>query len=325
VRTMPKPRPPVAIDRVLDDPAAFRRTVESLAPYWPVQRYFANSAEYAALSGDEGARPMVVAPIFRGNWALDREAVPGTEHLLAHEPFVRAARRLFDAEIVRPQNVYVNLTWQLPFAQGAGHTDVPAFRGFDRTRYPITLLTIMGLSGLFEDVRLKVATAVAWFYEGADGGFEYWPDGPDAASQIHEGRIENTAIVGDNDFMWHRVRPTGRPANGMARLTLESELARTDGTFVVRDGAREHGRFGWDALRVSLSWKALVFRSEAERRRYDDHTDDVDQAEVVRRFSADLRERGVPLAVPEDPLRDPVWIATLREQYVRYPAAARPS
>lgn len=319
MRAMPKPRPPVAIDRVVDDADAFRRTVEALAPYWPVQRYFANSAEYAALSGDDGGRPMVVAPVFRGNWAIDGKAVPGTEALLDHAPFVRAARRLFDAEIVRPQNVYVNLTWQLPFAQGAGHTDVPAFRGFDRTRYPITLLTIMGLSGLFEDVRLSIATAVAWFYEGADGGFEYWPDGPDAASRIHEGRIENTAIVGDNDFMWHRVRPTGRPANGMARLTLESELARDGGEFAVREGAREHGRFGWDALRVSLSWKALVFRSDAERRRYDEHTDDVDLDEVVRRFSADLRERGVAFAVPEDPTRDPAWIATLREQYVRYP------
>ena len=318
---MPLPRPPVAVDRAVDDPAAFRRTVESLAPYWPVQRYFANSAEYAALSGDDGARPMVVAPIFRGNWAIDGKAVPGTEALLDHAPFVRAAQRLFDAEIVRPQNVYVNLTWQLPFAQGAGHTDIPAFRGFDRTRYPITLLTLMGLSCLFEDVRLSIATAVAWFYAGRDGGFEYWPEGPDRPSRIHEGAIENTAIVGDNDFMWHRVRPTGAVADGMARLSLESELGRDADAWEVRDAARCLGRFGWDALRVSLSWKALVFASDAERRRHDDHTDDIDLAEVVRRFAADLHARGVAFSVPEDPLRDPAWIRTLRDAYVRYPAA----
>jgi hypothetical protein len=321
MRPMPLPRPPVVVDRAVEDPAAFRRTVEALAPYWPVQRYFANSAEYAALSGDATARPMVVAPVFRGNWAIDGKCVPGAEALLDHAPFVRAARQLFDAEIVRPQNVYVNLTWQLPFAQGAGHTDVPAFRGFDRTRYPITLLTIMGLSGLFEDVRLSIATAVAWFYEGADGGFEYWPEGPDAPSRIHEGAIENTAIVGDNDFMWHRVRPTGAVANGMARLSLESELVREDGGWAVRDADRRLGGFGWDALRVSLSWKALVFASDADRRRHDEHTDDIDQDEVVRRFAADLRARGVDFAVPEDPLRDPAWIQTLREAYVRYPAA----
>jgi hypothetical protein len=253
MREMPLPRAPVAVDRAVDDPAAFRRTVEALAPYWPVQRYFANSAEYAALSGDDAARPMVVAPIFRGNWATEGKPVPGAEAFLAPAPFVRAARELFDAEIVRPHNVYVNLTWQLPFAQGAGHTDVPAFYGFERKDHPITFLTIMGLSGLFEDVRVKVATAVAWFYAGPDGGFEYWPDGPDRPSRIHEGAIENTAIVGDNDFMWHRVRPTGRPADGMARLSLDSELAFDGGEWAVRDAGKTLGRFGWDALRVSLS------------------------------------------------------------------------
>ena len=319
MREMPLPRPPVAVDRAVEDPARFRSTVEALAPYWPVQRYFANSAEYAALSGDDAARPMVVAPIFRGNWATEGKAVPGAEAFLDHAPFVRAARELFDAEIVRPHNVYVNLTWQLPFAQGAGHTDIPAFRGFDRSRYPVTLLTIMGLSGLFEDVRLSIATAVAWFYRGTDGGFEYWPDGPDRPSRIHEGAIENTAIVGDNDFMWHRVRPTGRPADGMARLSLDSELAFDGGEWAARDAGKTLGRFGWDALRVSLSWKALVFASDAERRRHDEHTDDIDLAEVVRRFAEDLRARGVPFTVPEDPTRDPTWIGILREQYVRYP------
>ena len=137
------------------------------------------------------------------------------EPLLHHPPFVSAARQLFAGEIVRPTTVYVNLTYQIPFAQGAGHTDVPVFRGFERTNYPIAFLTVMGLSGLFEDVRVKVATAVAWFYSGYDGGFEYWPEGPTGPSAIHEGAIDNTAIVGDNDFMWHRVRPTGKVADGM--------------------------------------------------------------------------------------------------------------
>jgi hypothetical protein len=318
----PLPRPPVRVEPVVDDPARIRRLVEARAPYWPVQRYFANDAEYASLSGAEGAAPMVVAPVFRGNWALDGVAEPDVAPLLGHAPFVDAARRLFDAEIVRPQAVYVNLTWQLPFAQGAGHTDVPAFLGVDRRQTPIAWLTLMGQSGLFEDVRLKIATAVAWFYEGDDGGFEYWPDGPGAPSRVHEGRIENTALVGDNDFMWHRVRPTGRVRDGMARLSLESELARADGQWRVRDGGRELGRFGWEALRVSLSWKALVFASDADQRRYDEHTGDIDLAEVVRRFRADLGARGVALDWPADPVRDPGVIRRLTEEYVRYPAAA---
>ena len=318
----PLPRPPVRVERVVDDPARIRRLVEARAPYWPVQRYFANDAEYASLSGAQDAAPMLVAPVFRGNWAVDGVPEPGVAALLQHPPFVEAARRLFDAEIVLPQAVYVNLTWQLPFAQGAGHTDVPAFRGVDRRTVPIAWLTLMGQSGLFEDVRLRIATAVAWFYEGADGGFEYWPDGPTAPSRLHEGRIENTALVGDNDFMWHRVRPTGRPEGGMARLSLDSELAFEGGCFAVRDGGRELGRFGWDALRVSLSWKALTFASDAERRSYEEHRGEIDLAEVARRFRADLAARGVELAWPGDPARDPGVMRRLTEVYVRYPAPA---
>lgn len=322
-RPTPLPRPPIVVDPVVEDPAALRRLVEARAPYWPVQRYFGNDAEYAALSGQAAAAPMVVAPVFRGNWAVEGEADAEVAPLLHHEPFIEAARRLFEGEVVRPTTVYLNLTWQLPFAQGAGHTDIPAFRGLDRTRYPVTWLSIMGLSGLFEDVRLRIATAVAWFYPGLDGGFEYWPEGPDAPARVHEGRIENTAIVGDNDFMWHRVRPTGSPRDGMVRLSLESELAREDGGWVVRDGERELGRFGWESLRVSLSWKALVFGSEREARSYDEHADDIDLAEVVRRYDADLRARGIELDWPADPVHDAATIARLSEVYVRYPATSR--
>src|SRR5262249_14924648 len=153
------------------------------------------------------------------------------------------------------QNVYVNLTWQLPFPQGLGHTDVPAFRGFDRTRYPITFLSIMGLSGLFEDVRVRIATAVAWFYAGRDGGFEYWPEGPERPSRVHEGSIDNTAIVGDNDFMWHRVRPTGRIDDGMVSLSVDSELVRAGGGWAIVDRGRTLAAFSRDRLRVSVSWK----------------------------------------------------------------------
>jgi hypothetical protein len=314
------PRTPVLLDPVLDDPGLVQRLIDRYAPYWPVQRYFANSAEYAALSGkDRGA--MVVAPVFRGNWATDGEACPGVEPLLRAPRFVDAAKRVFDAELVRPTTVYVNLTYQLPFVQGAGHTDVPAFRGFDRSSHPITFLTIMGLSGLFEDVRVKIATAVAWFYAGGDGGFEYWPDGPDRPSQVHEGRIDNTAIVGDNDFMWHRVRPTGRREDGMPVLTLASELVGGGEDWRIVDGERDLATFGRERLRVSVSWKAYVFDSDAERRRYDEHTDDLDLAEVLRRFTADLAADGVQVGVPSDPERDPDFIRLLQERYVRHPAA----
>lgn len=316
-------RPPILLDEAVDDPGLVERLVDEHQPYWPVQRYVASSAEYATLSGDRGATGLPVAPVFRGDWAVDGRPLPGVEPILDSARFADAARAVFGGQIVRPTTVYVNLTWQLPFPQGAGHTDIPAFRGFDRREHPVAFLSLMGASGLFEDVRVKTATAVSWFYRGADGGFEYWPDGPDAPSVVHEGAIHNTAVVADNDVLWHRVRPTGRPEDGMVSLGLDAELVRVDtDTWAIVDDGDEVARFPREALRVSLSWKAIVFDDEAERRRYDEHTDDIDLAEVVARFRADLDRRDVDLRLPEDPRRDPTVLRTLQEVYVRYPTTA---
>lgn len=320
------PREPVPIGAVFDDPARVDRLVADLAPYWPVQRYLSNRAEYATVSGQRGSdrqpEEMVIAPVFRGDWACEGEVSDGAEALLHHEPFVDAAHRLFAAEIVRPHTVYVNLTWQLPFEQGRGHVDIPAFRGFDRTTVPIAFLTIMGQSGLFEAERVKVATAVAWFYEGTDGGFEFWPDGPGGASVVHEGDIHNTAIVADNDFMWHRVRPVGRPEDGMVQLTMDSELRTEDGgTWIIGDARGDLASFPHEALRVSLSWKATAFTSDEDRRIHDEHLSDLDADEVLRRFSEDLSARGLDPTVPEvDPFRDVFFLDRLQDTYMRYPA-----
>jgi hypothetical protein len=308
------------LTEAVDDPAMVRRLIDTHQPYWPVQRYFANSAEYAALSGQTEPSTMIIAPVFRGNWAADGNVLEGVQPILDSERFIDAARQLFDAEIVRPFTVYVNLTWQLPFPQGAGHTDVPAFRGVDRTNYPITFLTIMGLSGLFEAERVKVATAVAWFYGGTDGGFEYWPQGVEGGVQVHEGAIENTAIVADNDFMWHRVRPTGKPEDGMVTLSKDAELVRRDAsTWVIADAEGEKANFPTEKMRVSLSWKAMAFDDEPDRRRYDEHTDDIDLAEVLRRFQADFADRGQTLSIPADPVTDQDFVRTLADAYVQYP------
>jgi hypothetical protein len=318
---MALPRTPVFLDEAVEDSDLVRALIDQHQPYWPVQRYFANSAEYAALSGQAEPAQMIIAPVFRGNWATDGDPLDGVRPILDSERFAAAARQVFDAQLVRPTTVYVNLTWQLPFPQGAGHTDVPAFRGLDRTHYPITFLTIMGLSGLFEDVRVKVATAVAWFYRGHDGGFEYWPHGSTQSSIVHEGAIENTAIVADNDFMWHRVRPTGRPEDGMLTLTRDAELVRHDeGHWAIVDQGDERAVFATDQLRVSLSWKALVFHDDADRRRYDDHTDDIGLDEVIARFAEDFASRDESFAIPADPLTDPDFLRTLHAAYVHYPS-----
>ena len=315
--------PPILVDPVFGDPDLVRRLVERQGPYAPVQRYFGNVAEYEASSGRGAAGGrMLVAPNFRGDWAYDEPLIEGVEPILHHEGFREAAGRLFGSSRVRPQIVYSNLTWQLPFDQGAGHTDVPAFRGFDRTRHPIWLLKAMGDSRLFEEERIRIATAVAWFYQGEDGGFTYWPQGPDAPPKVHEGRIYNTAMVGDNDRMFHRVRPVGARARGMLTdLTLDSRLTRQpDGGWRIEDGGRVCAELPYEELRISVSWKAMVFRDAEEERRIDQQVDELGLGEVVDRFCADLGTRGITIERPSDPVRDPDFVRLLDTAYGRAPS-----
>lgn len=316
--------PPVFIDRVFDDPGCVRRWVEANQPYLPVQRYFDRVEEYRALSGRTGASSaMIVAPNFRGNWADRTPLAEGGREILEHRPFIDGAAKLFDGSIVRPWLVFVNITWQLPFDQGAGHTDVPAFRGIDRSTVPIWLLTAMGHSGLFEDERIRIATAVAWFYGGSDGGFTWWPDGPDRPPRIHEGAIHNTACVGDNDRMFHRVRPVGRREDGLPRgLTLDTRLERCSGSrWQLREDDSILAEMPFEELRISLSWKCAVFRDEAEADLVDSHRADLDLDTVIDRFGEDLEARGVAFERPGQPLSDPAFVELLADQYVRAPAA----
>ncbi|MEM7411365.1 MAG: hypothetical protein AAF430_14095 [Myxococcota bacterium] len=312
--------PPIAIDGLLEDPSAVRELLERHAPYAPVQRYLRSDAEYRNASGS-GAAQQIIAPNFRGDWAFEGRVEPGAELFLEHPTLVDAAARLFESDLVRPFAVFSNITWQLPFSQGGGHTDVPAFRGIDRREYPTWLLGTMGHSRLFESERIRIATAVAWFYAGPDGGFEYWPDGPEAASVLHEGAIANTAIMGDNDFMYHRVRPVGRREDGFpGGLSLDSRLEHTGGDdWRIVDGDRVIATPGFDALRVSVSWKAYVFRDEDERDRVDAGTDALTIDAVWQRFYTDLDARSVAFERPDAPLDDAAFIDLLSRTYMRAP------
>ena len=71
---------------------------------------------------------------------------------------------------------------------------------------------------------------------------------------------------------------------------------------------------------MSVSWKATVFTSDEDRRIHDDHLDDLDADEVLRRISADLSERGIDPTIPaEDPFRSPALQERLQAAYMHYP------
>lgn len=313
------PHPPVRISAAFEDPGLIERLLVGNGPYWTIQRYVASPAELAAVSREAGEQLRAVTlPWFRQDWAYERPLVAGVEPILENPAFTDAAHKLFDAGVVRPLIVYVNLMAPMAFA-GEGHIDVPAFRGVDRTGTPVWLLHQMGRSGLFARWQIDIATAVSWFYEGEGGAFDYWQDGPERPPQRHAPPYTNTAIVGDNDFMFHRVAEIGGgEAAPPVPMSLDAVL-RPDrsepGSWVIADGDRGVARHPRESIRVSVSWKAEVFRDDEAARIRAARLDDLDVERVVSRFVEDLSDRGKPISRPADPLHDPDFIAALTETY----------
>ena len=310
-------RPPIVVDRVLDDPSVVRELVVRGSPYFTVQRYLKNHDEMTSLS-DAGKRgkpdaDMFIAPWFRGDWVYDVPLLSGVEPFFENPRFVDAARALFGAPIAVPQIVYVNLNPPMPQVD-PGHVDIPAFRGVDRTTTPVWLLAIMLKSGLFDRWYVPMATAVAWYYEGPGGGFRYWPDGPDRAP-IDRPCLANTAVVGDNDHMFHCVHAIGEQPKLRRGLTLDTQLVCLGDTYEIRDGDQVLGTFPWESVRISVSWKAMLFGSEREQRVYVERTDDLSLAEVERIFLEDLAKRGEDATPPDDVTSDRRFINLLNRVY----------
>ena len=317
------PRAPIPIDRVLADPSPVRELLVRGAPYWTVQRYVKNTSEMASLSDagtrGPGDRPMFIAPWFRGDWAYGESLVDGAELFLEHEAFRSAAQTMFEGGVIVPQIVYVNLN--PPIAQvDPGHVDIPAFRGIDRTRYPVWLLATMLKSGLFERWYVPSVTAVAWYYEGEGGGFTYWPDGPDR-SPISRPCLSNSAVVGDNDYMFHRVEAVGPEERTVPTgLTLQSQLCWSGDAWEIVEQGDVLARYPFEDVRVSVSWKALVFTDAGEQALYENHEDDLTLDQAVEMLLADLATRGTPTERPADPLHDRNFIEALNAAHRRAPS-----
>ncbi|MFW2390058.1 MAG: hypothetical protein ACN4G0_17105 [Polyangiales bacterium] len=313
-----QPRAPIVIDRVLPEPGLVRELLIRGAPYWTVQRYVKNLSEMAALSnaGKRGRRdrPMFIAPWFRGDWAYETPLVDGVEVFLDHEAFCRAAEQIYDSALVVPQIVYANLN--PPIARvDPGHVDIPTFRGIDRSRYPVWLLATMLKSGLFERWYVPSVTAVSWYYEGEGGGFTYWPDGLDAPP-ICRPCISNSAVVGDNDYMFHRVEAVGPDERTLPKgLTLESQLCWVGDAWEVVEQGEVRARYAFEDVRVSVSWKAQVFTDTEQRALFQNHRDDLTLEQVVETFVEDLATKGTALEPPSSPLDDRNFIDTLNVAY----------
>jgi len=253
---------------------------------------------------------------FRETYFYEKPRVAGIDCFLHHPGFLEGARRVHGRPLVVPSIVYANLL--LPGQELAIHTDVPEFRGANRTALPQWLMVVMHHSGLFDAWRRPIATGIAYFNDCAGGELAFYPDGPDAPAATLPAR-HNTAVLMDTDTVFHGVdRVRGDDAVPPFRRGMQLEF-EGGGRWRLRDGEETLARYGWDQIRYSVSWKAYCYEDEADRRRTEQHEDDLDLDRILARLEDDLRRRGrLAGARPgEDELA-----RLLIETYVRFPAAS---
>lgn len=295
----PPPRPaqivarPVRVDDAFDDPDGLLALIDAKSPYTPI--YSAEGYEKAG-----GAEPWFRHHWYKAGQAPDLDA----QQFFENPKFITASKAAFGAEVVRPVSFYLNIS--APMQAGRPHFDLCRYRGIDE-RYPFWLQVALHHSLLFMPWTILQSTAITWFYRGEGGGYQYWPDGPDKPSQTVATPLWNTALVTDNDFMFHRAEAVGPREAWIMPGELKGDVAihhQADGTWRIDDRSGPRFTFAAETLRRFVIWKGLVFRTQADADAFDNHTDDLTIDQVWTAFEKDFAERGERLDIPVDPLRD---------------------
>ena len=295
---------PIRVDGVFDDPGLIRRLVKCNGPYRTMASYLPDSAV-------RGRRAMAgegVLPHFRATWAAGgRPLVDGAEVILRNPRLLHAAAQLLDADVI-PGTVAVNVNAPMP--AGAIHVDVPSFRGAGRDRYPMQLLQAMAASGLFEDWRVAEAGAVFWSYQGRGGGYDYWPGGLDGPMRSEHPPFVNSALVADNNRMYHRIGRVGDPAAAPPALSAAALIGRHDDDWIIAGTGTSPVRYDDRDIRISILWKAQV-RPATENCALPPLTPEL----ITEMISADLIRRGVQTSARVPSLSDQGWLDLVHSAY----------
>lgn len=231
--------------------------------------------------------------------------------------FTEWVKDYWGAPYAKPQSMLFNLCGAHHSGLNA-HLDAVSFRGMVIENTPTWLLNTMGKSGLFGDYQLKKAQVITWWYRGDHGTFTYWPDGPDAPPQVLDHPLWNKGVIVENERMFHRGDPVGRPEDrDVPGLKHRSRMgwSPASGTWdITTDGAVVRA-YRPEEMRLLVHWGAEVYADFDEMKRVMDHTDDLTLDVAVGRLLADMRERGVPVDEPSDPLHDTAFVRALIATY----------
>lgn len=209
-----------------------------------------------------------------------------------------------------------------------GHFDGRSWRGMDPTNTPAWLMSVMAKSGLFDAWAVKAGQVITYFYDSSiDGGFTYWPDGPDGEPRRLAPPFWNSGLVTDNQHMFHRGEACGpRDRRDLPDgFGLQSRLRAVgeNGWDVVNDD-RVIAHYRAEEVRLLFHYSAHVFEDMNDLKRYFDHTDDLSVERALNMLMDDLRARGVPFEEPSDPLQDSAFIGTLSKTYAVSPSRFPP-
>ncbi|GMU77630.1 MAG: hypothetical protein AMXMBFR46_04290 [Acidimicrobiia bacterium] len=245
--------------------------------------------------------------------------------------FVELVKDYWGAQYAKPQMMLFNLCGAHHSGLNA-HLDGATFRGVRYENAPVWLTNTMAKSGLFEDHLVKKGQVITWWYRGEHGTFTYWPDGPRGAPQVLAHPLWNKGVVVENERMFHRGDPVGRPeardVPGLKHRSLIEHDADADAWRVTTDGVVIR-TYRPEEMRLLVHWSAEIYADLDELRTVMDHTDDLTLDEVVGRLLKDMREKGTPVSEPSDPLHDDDFVRALIATYSIAPTtdwleAARP-
>jgi hypothetical protein len=242
---------------------------------------------------------------------------PELEDCYYNSHFLELVRDYWGAPYARPTLMLFNLCG--PHHSGLNaHLDAVNFRGIRYENTPVWLLNVMGRSGLFREHMVKMGQVITWWYLGENGTFTYWPDGPLGEPKRLEHPLWNKGVVVQNEMMFHRGDPVGRPDErdvpGLESTSLLGYDPERDDWAITSDGEVIR-RYRPEQMRLLVHWSAELYADMAEVEKSLDHSDDLTHDVVLDRLLADMRSRGVDVAEPTDPMHDPAFIRALIATY----------
>ncbi|MFT7687099.1 MAG: hypothetical protein ACI9FB_002451 [Candidatus Azotimanducaceae bacterium] len=308
IRTTNLLAPPISLEPAFDDLSGVMSILRSGNPYKTLSAVHKNTGETSA-------------GWFRNFWALGGKVVlDGAEPYFNNPNFINAAKKSFNATVIRPVAMMTNLN--LPAPGSPRHLDLPFFRGMQNREVPSWMLASMGYSGLFHEWAVPVASAITWFFDGPGGEFEYWPEGLEKPSRLEMPPFENRSLLADNEYMYHRVGELGHESkqSRYSDISYDAQLRlaagqEEDERWLVTLGDKVLYDFAYSEVRISILWKAFCFKDQAEAQSYDDHSHDLSVTQVVDLFTADLKKKQISVKVPDDLYTDTGWKAVIKSEY----------